>query len=160
LEKDIAKRLSEIFAEICLEKGFNLLANSILMDHVHLLIEKKENDRNEYIMKSLKGGSSRLIFNEFPSNRLFHRKLWGRGYRAYEIKDNDQLAQVVKYINNQTINGEDKRFFNVKEAATFSRRLPIKDGETGEAATFSRRLPIKDGETGEAATFSRRLATI
>lgn len=105
----IANDLPGIFKSICQEKGFVLICQNILIEHVHLLINKQNNDRNEYVMKMIKGISARKIFEKYPSNRFEFRKLWGRGYRAYEIKNENDLKRVIKCINSQKIDGIDKR---------------------------------------------------
>lgn len=110
LEDCIADYLSVLFDEICREKGFRLIAHNILLDHVHLLIEKNELDRNEYVMKSLKAISARRLFDRFPTDRFVFRKLWGRGYRAYEVEGDEETEKVLNYIKNQKINGIDKRY--------------------------------------------------
>jgi type II secretory pathway component GspD/PulD (secretin) len=62
-------------------------------------------------MKMIKGISSHLIFKKYPSNRFVYRKLWSRGYRAFEIKDVENVNQVASYIINQKTDNIDKRFF-------------------------------------------------
>lgn len=109
LTDEVSEKLKQLFGEIATEKGFEIICFGILLDHVHILIKKKDIDRNEYIMKMIKGISSNRIFKEFPTNRLEIRKLWSRGYRAFEIKDEIQLKAVVEYVNNQKVGGIDKR---------------------------------------------------
>jgi REP element-mobilizing transposase RayT len=109
LEGEIAKDLGPMFEKICKSKGFELIVFNVLVDHVHVLIRKGIADSNEYVMKMLKGISSREIFNRYPGNRLEFRKLWGRGYHAVEIKDQEALDKTILYIKNQKINGIDKR---------------------------------------------------
>ncbi len=106
---EIAKELRGVFKEISREKGLRILGQSILVDHVHLLMKKNELDRNEYVMKMIKGISAYRIFKRYPSNRLEFRKLWGRGYRAVEVKNSRQLKLVMAYIKGQKIDGIDKR---------------------------------------------------
>jgi len=105
----IAEELESIFKNVCREKGFKLICQSILVDHVHLLIRKSATDRNEYVMKMVKGISSRQFFKKYPSNRFEFRKLWGRSYRAEEIKGKEHLNKVINYVKRQKINGIDKR---------------------------------------------------
>jgi putative transposase len=109
----IANDLLGIFQTICQEKGFTLVCQNILIEHVHLLINKRNNDNNEYVMKMIKGISARRIFEKYPSNRFEFRKLWGRGYRAYEIKNEDDLKRAINYINGQKIGGMDKRISRI-----------------------------------------------
>ena len=117
----IADELRTVFDEISNEKGFKIICHSILADHVHMLVEKKPFDRNEYIMKMIKGISANYIFSKYKINRFVFRKLWSRGYRAYELIDEISRQRAADYIHDQKINGIDKRS---QEAATFSRRLP------------------------------------
>ncbi|MEE8638352.1 MAG: IS200/IS605 family transposase [Candidatus Margulisiibacteriota bacterium] len=105
----IAEELAEILKEICKDKGFELISQNILSEHVHMLLKKKATDRNEYIMKIIKGISSRYFFRKHPGNRFEFRKLWGRGYRAKEIKGDEHLERIICYIEGQKINGVDKR---------------------------------------------------
>ena len=109
LENWIAEELESIFNYICKEKGFGLICHNILIEHVHLLIEKRSTDNNEYVMKMVKGISSRMFFKKYPSNRFEYRKLWGRSYHAEEIKDKHHLKGIINYIKNQKMNGMDKR---------------------------------------------------
>ena len=109
LTDEIMQSLEAIFKQICEEKGFEIICQSILVEHVHLLIKKKASDRNEYVMKMIKGKSAYRIFKDFPSNRFEFRKLWARGYCADEIKDKNHLMRVIAYINGQKIKGIDKR---------------------------------------------------
>jgi len=117
----LVEEMKEIFVNICEEKGLIMVCQNILVDHVHMIINKKLSDRNEYIMKMIKGGSAYHLFKKYKVNRLEFRKLWSRGYRAYELSGEDDLQRAINYVLNQKIDGVDKR---VKEAATFSRRLP------------------------------------
>ncbi|MDD5593119.1 MAG: IS200/IS605 family transposase [Candidatus Margulisbacteria bacterium] len=109
LEGEIAKDLGIIFDEVCKTKGFELIAFNVLVDHVHILLRKGLADSNEYVMKMVKGISSRELFKKYPGNRFEFRKLWGRGYHAVEVKDQEDLKTKIDYINNQMINGIDKR---------------------------------------------------
>jgi len=115
LTDEVGGKLTAIFHEISINKGFEIINMSILIDHVHILIKKNASDDNEYIMKMVKGISSREIFKLYPSNRFELRKLWGRGYRAIEIEEKNQLRQTINYIENQLINGLDKRIAGSRE---------------------------------------------
>ncbi|MBU0671625.1 MAG: IS200/IS605 family transposase [Candidatus Margulisbacteria bacterium] len=109
LNGNIVKELAIIFIDICREKELRLICQNILVEHVHLLVEKKASDSNEYVMKMIKGISSRQFFKKNPSNRLEFRKLWGRGYRAEEIMGEQHLRHIIAYIEGQKVNGIDKR---------------------------------------------------
>lgn len=103
-------KLNAEFEQIAKDKGFNLLASNILEDHVHLLIQQSATDSTNYVMRMFKGIASRRFFQEYPSNRLVDRKLWGRGYYARKVSESD-LPQVITYIKNQVgADGYDKRY--------------------------------------------------
>jgi putative transposase len=121
----IAEGLGKIFQEICKTKGFELISFNVLVDHVHILIGKKIGDSNEYIMKMIKGISSREIFKKYPGNRYEFGKLWGRGYYAVEVKDKEALDKTIAYIKGQKIQGIDKRAKpNWKPRSSFAGFLP------------------------------------
>ncbi|NQT30185.1 MAG: IS200/IS605 family transposase [Candidatus Saganbacteria bacterium] len=109
LDDWIAEELTVMFDEICKEKGFGMICQNVLVDHVHMLIKKKSTDHNEYVMKMIKGISSHRFFEKHPGNRCVYRKLWSRGYRAREIKGEEDLWEIIAYIKGQKIDGIDKR---------------------------------------------------
>jgi putative transposase len=111
LSKEFKDKLSNEFGQIAQDKGFKLLEFNIMEDHVHLLIWQDLNDSTNYVMRMFKGISSRRFFQEYPSNRLVDRKLWGRGYHAREIGEKE-LPGVVSYIKNGQFgpDGYDKRY--------------------------------------------------
>ena len=111
LNEEIRKPIQKWFYDIAKEKKFEIIALSVLGDHVHLLIEQKVNDNPEYIMKCIKGASSHRLFELFSNtNRFVYRKLWGRSYDCKEISKS-KLNVIVNYIGNQIDKmGVDKRF--------------------------------------------------
>ena len=111
LNEDIKEHLRAWFYDIAKEKKFEIVAMSILGDHIHLLVEQKINDTPEYIMKCIKGASSHRLFKFYPNtNRFAYRKLWGSSYNCREIPESE-LKTVVNYVGNQTDKmGVDKRF--------------------------------------------------
>ena len=113
IEGDIKEYLKRIFGEIAKRKNIKIISLAILSDHVHMLIEQKQNDLPAYIMKCFKGYSSYKLFHEPPNiDRLIYRKLWARSYYRREVSASE-LRIVDDYIKHQ-INklGEDKRFIN------------------------------------------------
>jgi REP element-mobilizing transposase RayT len=108
----VISQLCEWFIMIAKEKKFIIIAVSILNDHVHLLIEHRADDTSKYVMKCIKGISSREFFKSYPkSPRFIFKKLWSKSYKACSVTP-DKLNRVIGYINNQkTKDGIDKRFF-------------------------------------------------
>ncbi len=109
IDKVAVRFLYDSFKEISISKGFCIISCHIVSDHVHLLIEFERSHRIDYVMRVIKGISSKRFFERFNTNRYEYRKLWGRSYYAEEIEQNNILA-ISRYIKQQSINGLDKRF--------------------------------------------------
>jgi len=102
--------LYKTFINISLAKGFKIIASKIMEDHVHCLISFDSKHRPDYVVRMIKGISSREFFKAFKTNRLVYRKLWGRSYFGEQINE-DKFNIVINYINNQTDkSGIDKRY--------------------------------------------------
>ncbi|MFH1386191.1 MAG: IS200/IS605 family transposase [bacterium] len=109
-DKEIRLFLKEIFLEISKEKGFDIIECEILSEHVHILIEHSYTLSTSQVMKFLKGISARRLFQQYPTNRFEHKKLWGRSFFAKKIT-NEEKDNVIDYIRNQrNEEGIDKRF--------------------------------------------------
>jgi putative transposase len=110
LSKEFKEKLGSEFEQIAQNKGLKLLEFNIMEDHVHLLVWQDLNDSTNYVMRMFKGISSRSFFQEYPSNRLVDRKLWGRGYHARNVSE-EELPKVKAYIKGQIgPDGYDKRY--------------------------------------------------
>ena|GEM_PF-1309958 len=109
INREVQCFLRDIFHKISVEKGFEILECEILSDHVHMLINQSYNVSTSYVMKNIKGISSRRLFQKYDVNRYEVRKLWGRSFHVRKI-DNAQKAIVSNYIKSQrTYEGIDKR---------------------------------------------------
>ena len=62
---EFAQRLKEILAEIAQEFGFNIIAQEVMPDHVHLLMEAPPKYAPSQIVGILKGKSSSIMRREF-----------------------------------------------------------------------------------------------
>ncbi|MCX5726375.1 MAG: IS200/IS605 family transposase [Candidatus Saganbacteria bacterium] len=134
IDKDLVNDLYEYFYKIAEEKGFKIRKVAILGDHVHLLIQQKENDNPSYIMKVTKGISAREIFKKYKTDRLFYRKLWGRSFYAEKVEPKD-LIKVDNYIKGQFKSGEDKRFKEIIKARNREVHLPVRQAGSQVPAT-------------------------
>jgi REP element-mobilizing transposase RayT len=101
--------LYKVFYDISNIKGFHVVSCNILADHVHCLIEFDLKHRVDYVIRMIKGISSREFFKKFNTNRFIYRKLWGRSYFAEQINPID-MNRIIDYINGQTKAGIDKRY--------------------------------------------------
>lgn len=75
---------------------------SIQADHVHILIQFKPNESISEVVQLLKGGSSRVIRNEFPELEefLWGDSFWADGYFAETTGKVDE-NYIRKYICDQ-----------------------------------------------------------
>jgi len=104
----VVEFLHKTFREISIAKEFRIIKSKILADHVHCLMEFDVNHRVDYVVRMIKGISSRRFFEEFNTNRYVSRKLWRRSYFA-EIVKPQHLDIVSRYIEQQMRMGIDKR---------------------------------------------------
>ena len=63
---EIATRTRQIFAELALEKKWDILALEVAPDHIHLFVSVKPTDPPHLVIKAFKGRSSYLLRKEFP----------------------------------------------------------------------------------------------
>ena len=77
LEGDIARRAEELFRQACEVNGWGLHELSVQPDHVHLLLQIPPRISVSKAVNLLKGGSSRVLRQEFPNLEEF---LWGKSF--------------------------------------------------------------------------------
>ena len=79
LRKKIAKRIEELLRECALINRWEIHELNIQVDHVHMLVQLKPNINVSKAVQLFKGGSSKVIREEFPDLKEF---LWGDGFWA------------------------------------------------------------------------------
>jgi len=110
IDGDVLSFLKGIFYQIACEKGFQIIECEILSDHVHMLIDQEDGIEASFVMKNIKGISSRRLFQKYNVNRYEFRKLWARSYNVRKV-DDSQRSVAVGYIKSQkSETGIDKRF--------------------------------------------------
>lgn len=102
---DIAAKAKEIIENIASKSGCKIQEIKIMPDHVHLLISIPPQVKISDVVKKLKGGSSRYLFQEFPQLKTELRKghLWGASYFV-RTTGNVTMGTVKKYIKEQKEN--------------------------------------------------------
>ena len=76
---DIATRLRQVFAELTVEKGWDILALEVAPDHIHLFVSVKPTDTPHLVVKAFKGRSSYILRKEFPDLKKLP-SLWTNSY--------------------------------------------------------------------------------
>lgn len=102
LNEIISNRAKEIFNQISKDYNFNIIANEVMPDHVHLLIECNPRFGINKVVKLLKGISSKILREEFRDTKSKVPCLWTGGYFVSTV-GTVSLDTVKKYIDNQKI---------------------------------------------------------
>ncbi|MEK6706630.1 MAG: IS200/IS605 family transposase [Bdellovibrionota bacterium] len=101
----IPARLKEILEEIAQTYGLKIIAQEIMPDHVHVLVEAPPKYSPSMIVQMLKGISSRKLREEFLPQLKKHiwkeGVLWATGYYAASVSDGATTEIVKEYIETQ-----------------------------------------------------------
>ncbi|EKD99495.1 MAG: hypothetical protein ACD_22C00241G0001 [uncultured bacterium] len=102
LRYKLAHRTKELFKQCCQINDWIIHELEILPDHVHMLIQINPKDSVAYVMQLIKGGSSKVIREEFPEldEFLWGDSFWGDGYFAESVGKTTETA-IRKYIQQQ-----------------------------------------------------------
>jgi putative transposase len=76
---EIAARLRQVFLDLAIEKGWDILALEVAPDHVHLFVSVKPVDTPHLVVKAFKGRSSYYLRKEFPQLKKLP-SLWTNSY--------------------------------------------------------------------------------
>ena len=93
-------RLKEILLEKAAELDVKILSMEIMPDHVHLFISFDPRLMLHKIIKILKGSSSRILREEFPSLKSRLPSMWTRSYFSCSVGHIGEAA-VRRYIEEQ-----------------------------------------------------------
>jgi putative transposase len=96
----VAGRLKDLLAAKADELGMTIHALEVMPDHVHLFVESDPTRCVAEIVNRLKGATSRVLRQEFPSLRSRLPTLWSRSYFAGSI-GNVSAATIERYIAEQ-----------------------------------------------------------
>ena len=77
---DVETRLQDIIRDTLRENNWEIIALETMPDHVHLFIKADPTVAPNNIIARIKGRSSRILRNEFPTLRSRLPTLWTRSY--------------------------------------------------------------------------------
>ena len=99
--------MRQILTDISQEYGFNIIAQEVMPDHVHLLVEVPPKFAPADIAKIFKSISARKMREEFLDViRQYIWKegtLWAQGYYIASVADGVTTGVVKEYIENQKL---------------------------------------------------------
>lgn len=102
LQGKVAIRLTKLLQEACAINDWKIHELAVQKDHVHLLIQINPRESIAHVVQILKGGSSRIIRQEFPELEefLWGTSFWADGYFAESIGTKNETL-MRNYIRNQ-----------------------------------------------------------
>ena len=96
----IDARLKEVLAAVSESHGWTLHTLEVMPDHVHVFVEADPTACAAEIVNRLKGASSRILRDEFPSLKSRLPTLWSRSYFAGTVGSVSE-AVIRRYIESQ-----------------------------------------------------------
>lgn len=100
IEEAVDARLKQIIRDVCAERECNIIELATMPDHVHLLVECDPQYGIHRLVKQVKGRSSRLLREEFPSLKRRLPTLWTNSYLV-ATAGGAPLEIVKQYVENQ-----------------------------------------------------------
>ena len=100
LTGDAETRLKELLAEKAGQIDIEIVQMEIMPDHVHLFVKATPVNSPHYIVQQLKGYTSRVLRQEFPSLKSRLPSLWTRSYYCESVGHISEET-ILKYIENQ-----------------------------------------------------------
>ena len=98
----VAERVRDVLRQISMEHEVHIISGKVSSDHVHMFLSYRPQLALSKLVQYLKGGSSRIMLQEFSRlrKRFWGRHLWARGYMAIS-SGNITDDMVQKYIDEQ-----------------------------------------------------------
>ena len=100
LDEEIQSRLKQLLLEKAKAVCIEIVTMEIMPNHVHLFVKSEPTDSPQYIVRLLKGYTSRTLRMEFPRLRSRLPTLWTRSYYCESIGHISEDT-VRKYIEDQ-----------------------------------------------------------
>ena len=100
LTGDVETHLKELLVEKARQIDIKIVQMEIMPDHVHLFVKATPVNSPHYIVQQLKGYTSRLLRQEFPSLKSRLPSLWTRSYYCESVGHISEET-VQKYIEDQ-----------------------------------------------------------
>ena len=103
LEGEIAVRIRELFYQCARVNNWWIEELEVMPDHIHMLIQVKPSLSLSKVVQYFKGGSSRIIRQEYPKLEefLWGDSFWADGYFAESVGIAHE-DMIKRYIRAQT----------------------------------------------------------
>lgn len=97
---DVAKWLEELLLQKAHEIEVEIVQMEIMPDHVHLFVKTTPTNSPHFIVQQLKGYTSRILRQEFPSLKSRLPSMWTRSYYCESVGHISEET-IRKYIEKQ-----------------------------------------------------------
>jgi len=97
---EVAERLKELLLQKAQEIGVEIAQMEIMPEHVHLFVKADPKNSPHFIVQKLKGYTSRVLREEFPSLKSRLPSLWTRSYYCESVGRVSEET-IRKYIEDQ-----------------------------------------------------------
>ena len=97
---EIEARLKEILQEKVNELPIEMKAMEVMPDHIHLFLECDPRIAIHQVIKKLKGATSHILREEFPSLKTRIPSLWTRSYFLCTVGHINEET-IIRYIEEQ-----------------------------------------------------------
>jgi putative transposase len=81
----VARRLAELVEEIANERGWEIVGNEVMPDHVHLFVGVGPTDAPAVVVRAFMGRTARVLCEEFAHLRNQAEVLWSPSYFAASV---------------------------------------------------------------------------
>jgi len=112
LRGDVQSRCRELLIQICDAESVEILKGVVSSDHIHMHIEYSPKQSISFIVKQMKGRTSRKLQQEFPSlgKTYLGKHFWATGYGAWST-GNITDAMVNEYLEHHRKSNSDNSNF-------------------------------------------------
>lgn len=109
LTDEISKRLKDIIIGVSKDFQIKIIEQETDKDHIHILFKTKPTINMTNYIKSIKGVSSRILFQEYPEikMKLWKGHLWSRSY-CLLTTGQTTLDVLKKYVESQGEEGREE----------------------------------------------------
>lgn len=112
LRGDVQSRCRELLIQICDAESVEILKGVVSSDHIHMHIEYSPKQSISFIVKQMKGRTSRKLQQEFPSlgKTYWGKHFWATGYGAWST-GNITDEMVNEYLEHHRKSNSDNSNF-------------------------------------------------
>jgi len=112
LRGDVQSRCRELLIQVCDAESVEILKGVVSSDHIHVHIEYSPKQSISFLVKQMKGRTSRKLQQEFPAlgKTYWGKHFWATGYGAWSTGNiTDQM--VNEYLeHHRKLNSDNSNF--------------------------------------------------